>query len=58
LFKPTFNKGMLYFITADCADAEWQPYLSDSEFYVGQWGRAEGYRIIRDIEAAVGVGEG
>lgn len=58
LFSLTFNKGMLYFITADCPDAEWQPYLSDTEFYVGAWDRAEPYRIVRDIATAIGVGEG
>lgn len=57
LFRPTANKGMLYFVTADCIDAEWQPYLSDCEFHVGGWNRAEPYTIVRDIATALGVGE-
>jgi len=57
-FWLTFNKGLLYFLTALCADAEWQPYLIDCEFYVGAWDRADPYSIIRDIEAAAGVSDG
>lgn len=58
LFWLTPNKGMLYFFTALCADAEWQPYLIDCEFYVGGWERSDNYQIVRDIQTALGVGEG
>lgn len=57
LFTPTFNKGMLFFITMESADTEWQPYLGDSEFYVGPWERGGPYGVIRDIATAIGVGE-
>ena len=58
LFWLTFNKAMLYFIQAECDDAEWQLYLSDSEIPVGAWNRGDPYTIVRDIPTALGVGEG
>lgn len=57
LFWLTPNKGMLYFVEASCADATWQAYLSDSEFYVGAWERSESYTLIKDIATAIGVGD-
>ncbi len=58
LFRLTANKGLLYFFTAQCTDAEWQPYLSDTEIYVGAWERGESYQVVRNIQEAGGVGEG
>ncbi len=58
LFWLTPNKGMLYFVTAQCDDAEWQPYLIDTEIYVGAWERGDNYAIMRDVQTALGVGEG
>jgi hypothetical protein len=58
LFWLTFNKGLLYFIMARCDDAEFQMYLSDCEIPVGAWQREEPYLRVRDIAAAIGIGEG
>lgn len=54
MFPFSFNKGMLYFISAS-STAEWQPYLEDCEFYVGGWDRGTEYSVIRDINAVQGI---
>lgn len=55
LFPVTFNKGMLYTFDG-VSDEPWTPYFDSWEFHVGQWGRTEGYRTVRDIEAPKGIG--
>ncbi|MGH7184500.1 MAG: hypothetical protein ACREJN_21350 [Nitrospiraceae bacterium] len=54
MFPFTANKGMLYFLTCS-SEAEWQPYLGDTEFYVGAWDRGDAYTVIRDIDAVQGI---
>lgn len=54
-FNLTYNKSMIFFFTAT-STADWQPYLSECEIYVGQWGREEPYSIFRDLEAPIGIG--
>ncbi len=58
LFRLTANKGLLYFFTAESTDATWQPYLTDTEIYVGAWERGESYQVVRNIQEAGGVGDG
>lgn len=50
----TYNKGLLYKFSG-VSVALWQPYLSESEIFVGEWGRTGPYQIFRDIEAASGI---
>lgn len=57
LFPVSFNKGQLYKFDGE-SDGDWQPYLSDCEFYVGQWGRSGACQIFRDLEAPRGIGDG
>ncbi len=54
MFPLTFNKGMLYFFEGAC-DEEWQAYVSECEFYVGEWNRQESYKVFRGIEAPTGI---
>lgn len=50
----TFNKGMLYRFFGT-STAEWAPYLSESELFVGAWGREDAYQLVHDISAPVGI---
>ncbi len=54
MFPLTPNKGMLYFFEGVCTE-EWQAYVSESEFHVGQWNRQSPYQIFRGIEAPTGL---
>jgi hypothetical protein len=54
MFPFTFNKAMLYFFTGVSSE-EWAPYLSESDLYVGEWGRQGPYQLAHDIEAPVGI---
>jgi hypothetical protein len=46
LFPFSPNKGMLFNFTAS-SPAPFQIFNDDSELYVGQWGRADGYTVFR-----------
>ena len=54
MFPLTPNKGMLYFFEGACTE-EWQAYVSESEFHVGQWSRTGPYTVFRGIEAPTGL---
>ncbi len=54
MFPLTPNKGMLYFFEGTCTE-EWQVYVSECEFHVGQWNRMGPYEIKRGIEAPTGL---
>jgi hypothetical protein len=54
MFRLSPNKGLLYFITGQSV-SEWQPYLSDCEIYIAQWGRGGEMTVIRDIAASKGI---
>jgi len=54
IFPFTFNKGMLYDVVG-VSTAEWTPYNSESELYVGAWDRQGPYKVAVDWEAPVGL---
>ena len=54
IFPFTFNKGMLYDVVG-VSIAEWTPYNSESELYVGAWDRQGPYKVAVDWEAPVGL---
>lgn len=55
MFPFTPNKGMLFFVQAVCADAEWTPYMDATEWYVGEWGREGPYTRYIDMPGPEGI---
>lgn len=54
MFPCTYNKGLSVLFSATSAQ-EWTPYLSDTEIYIGDWGREDSYKIAHDIDAPRGI---